>query len=122
METTVDQQNLRCLFTEMIPEARQEFLALSEEASSHTLLNKLYEVTAVLAHQNKFNAVKRCLQVADALLRDGDKKVSTAVCTVYIYRLALLLDQRNSCANVIYFLLPRALRAEYQRQLYACQA
>lgn len=82
-----------------------------------TTLHKLCEVTSVLAHQNNFKGVKRCLLVAEELLLEDDKKVSNAVCTIYIYRLAMLLDKRNARAEVIQYLLPRALRAEYQRQL-----
>lgn len=120
METLSDPINLRVLLANRIPEASEEFMALPGEASIYTTLHKLCEVTSVLAHQNKFKGVKRCLLVAEELLLEDDKKVSNAVCTIYIYRLAMLLDKRDARAEVIHYLLPRALRAEYQRQLNCC--
>lgn len=120
METSIDQTSLRCFLADRIPEARQEFMALPGEASIYTTLYKLYDVTSVLAHQNKFKAVKRCLLVAEELLLEGEKRISNAVCTIYIYRLALLLDKRDARAEVIHYLLPRGIRAEYQRQLNTC--
>ncbi len=120
METSIDQSGLRSLLLNRIPEARKEFMALPCEVSVYTTLHKLYEVTSVLAHQNKFRAVKRCLLVAEELLLEGDKKISNAVCTIYVFHLGMLLDKRDSRAEVIHYLMPRALRAEYHRQLTTC--
>lgn len=117
METIIDQTNLRSLLAEQIPEARTEFGALPGEASIYTTLHKLYEVTSVLAHQNRFKAVKRCLLVAEELLTHTEPKISNAVCTIYIYHLSKLLAKRDARAEVIAYLLPQALRAEYRRQL-----
>jgi hypothetical protein len=120
MEISIDQTDLRRFLADSIPEARQEFMALPGEASIYTTLYKLYDVTSVLAHQNKFKAVKRCLLVAEELLLGGEKRISNAVCTIYIYRLALLLDKRDARAEVIHYLLPRGIRTEYQRQVNTC--
>lgn len=120
METIVDKTNLRSLLVAQIPEAGRELMALPGEASVYTILHKLAEATSILAHQSKFRAVKRCLMAADTLLLEGDKSVSTAVCTVYVHYLAILLDQRDARAEVILYMLPRTLRAEYNRQINAC--
>lgn len=120
METIIDKTTLRSVLIDQIPEARHTLSALPGEASVYTLLHKLAEVTSMLAHQNRFKAVKRCLTLADSLLRDGDKSVSTAVCTVYVHYLSILLDRRDACADVIHYMLPRTLRAEYNRQINAC--
>ncbi len=119
METIIEQSSLRSLLIEKIPEAQKEFRALPYEASIYTTLHKLYEVTSVLAHQNRFKAVKQCLLTAEDLLLHAESKISNAVCTIYVYHLAMLLDKRDARAEVIYYLLPRALRAEYRRQLTA---
>ncbi len=105
---------------ERIPEARMDFLSLPGGHSVYSALDKLYEVTAILAHQNKYKAVKRCLQLAEELLLKGDKRISNAVCSIYVFRLSMLLDKRDPRAEVIHYLLPRTLRAEYQRQLTTC--
>lgn len=120
METSIDQMSLRLLLANRIPEASKEFMALPGEASIYTTVNKLFEVTSILAHQNKFKAVKRCMQVAEELLLEGDKRISNAVCTIYVFRMGMLLDKRDARAEVIHYLIPRALRAEYQRQLNNC--
>ena len=120
METIIDPSSLRSLLIEQIPEARKELGALPGEASVYTTLHKLYEVTSVLAHQNRFKAVKRCLLAAEDLLLHAESKISNAVCTIYVYQLAMLLDKRDARAEVIHYLLPRALRAEYRRQLTIC--
>lgn len=106
---------------ERIPEARQELMALPRESSIYTTLNKLYELTAIFAYQNKFKVVKRCLLAAEELFMNEDKRVSNAVCTVFIYRLTALLDKRDAQADVIHYLLPLGIRRECLRQLYACQ-
>lgn len=117
METVIDKNCLRNLLIEQIPEARNEFGALPDEASVYTTLHKLYEVTSILAHQNRFKAVKHCLLAAEELLTHAEPNISNAVCTIYIYYLSMLLDKRDSRAEVIHYLLPSALRAEYRRQL-----
>ena len=119
METIIDQTHLRSLLTEQIPEARKEFEALPGEASVYTTLHKLYEVTSVLAHQNRFKAVRRCLLVAEELLTRAEPIISEAVCTIYIYHLGKLLAKRDARAEVIAYLLPQALRAQYRHQLSA---
>ena len=121
METIIDQTNLRSLLTEHISEARKEFGALPGEASVYTTLHKLYEVTSVLAHQNQFKAVKRCLLVAEALLTHAEPSISHAVCTIYVYHLGRLLGKRDARAEIIDYLLPQALRAEYRRQFSNAQ-
>lgn len=120
MEALIDQPSLRRLFADRIPEARNEFMALPGEASVYTALYKLYEVTAVLAHQHKIRAVKRCLELAEELLLVDDRKISNAVCSIYMFHLITLLDKRDARAEVIHYLLPRALRAEYRRQISTC--
>lgn len=120
METSIDQPNLRCLLADRIPEARNEFMALSSQAGVNTIFYMLYEVTAELAHQYKFRAVKRCLEVAEELLITGDQPISNAVRSIYIVQLAKLLDKRKASSELIHYLLPRALRAEYRRQLSTC--
>lgn len=120
METSIDKANLRSLMIDQLPEFRRELSALPGEASVYTILHKLAEATSILAHQSKFRAVKHCLVLADTLLLEGDKSVNTAVCTVYVHYLSLLIDKRDSRAEVIHYLLPRALRAEYNRQINAC--
>ncbi len=117
METITDQSCLRSLLIEQIPEARTEFGALPEEASVYTTLHKLCEVTSVLAHQNRFKAVKHCLLAAEELLTHAEPKISHAVCTIYIYYISMLLDKRDPRAEVIRYILPLALRTEYRRQL-----
>ncbi|QMW00331.1 DUF7674 family protein [Spirosoma foliorum] len=117
METIIDQSCLRSLLIEQIPEARNEFGALPGEASVYTTLHKLCEVTSVLAHQNRFKAVKHCLLAAEELLTHAEPKISNAVCTIYVYYISLLLDKRDSRAEVIHYMLPLALRTEYRRQL-----
>jgi len=117
MEALIDQTSLRSLLAEQIPEARDEFGALPCEVSIYTTLHKLYEVTSILAHQNRFKAVKRCLLVAEELLLHAEPRISNAVCTIYVHYLSYLLDKRDDRAEVIHYLLPRALRAEYHRQI-----
>lgn len=121
MEISIDQTDLRTFLADRIPEARLELMALPGGVSVYATLNKLYEITSIYAHQYKFKVVKRCLQAAEELLLEEDKRVSNAVCTIYVYRLAMLMDKRDARAEVIHYLLPRALRTEYQRQLSACQ-
>lgn len=120
MNTSISKHNLLAILADRIPEARTEFLNLPSESSVHTVLHKLCEVTSILAHQNKFKAVKRCLLVAEDILKEGDKYVSNALCTIYIYRLAMLMDKRDAKAEVIHYLLPNALRSEYHRQINTC--
>ncbi|QIP12356.1 hypothetical protein G8759_06805 [Spirosoma aureum] len=120
MNDVISKSDLLNLLINRIPEARQEFMVLPNETSVYTILHKLCEVTSLLAHQNKFRALKRCLLAAEELLKDGDKQVSNAVCSVYIYRLAMLMDKRDTRADIIHYLLPRALRTEYHRQLNTC--
>ncbi|MCK8492606.1 hypothetical protein M0L20_12135 [Spirosoma sp. RP8] len=120
MNDVISKADLLNLLINRIPEARREFMCLPRETSIYTTLHKLCEVTSVLAHQNKFRAVKRCLLAAEELLKDGDKHISNAVCTVFIYRLAMLMDKRDDRSEVIHYLLPRSLRTEYHRQLNAC--
>lgn len=122
METTIDQTDLRVFLASRIPEARPELMTLPGGVSLHATLNKLYEITSILAHQNRFKAVRRCLQTAEELLLEEDKRISNAVCSIYIYRLSMLLDKRDARAEVIHYLLPRGIRTEYQRQLTACQS
>lgn len=117
METIIGPTNLRCLLADRIPEVRNEFMDLPEDASMFTTLQKLYEVTRILLYQNRFKAVKRCLLTAEELLTEGDKELSNAVCTIYVYYLGKLLDKRDSRAEVVRYLMPRALRMEYCRQL-----
>ena len=120
METFDDQPNLRCFLADRIPEGRSEFMALPGEVSINATLYTFYEVTAELAHQYKFRAVKRCLLVAEELYQDSDNQVSNAVCSIYLVHLSKLLDKRNVQSELIYYLLPRILRAEYRRQLSTC--
>lgn len=92
-------------------------MVLPQETSIYVTLHMFCEVTAELAHQHKFRAVKRCLLTAEEVLLAGDKQVSNALCSVYIYRLAMLMDKRDADSDVIHHLLPQALRTEYRRQL-----
>lgn len=89
METSLDQPNLRYLLADRIPEARREFMAIPGEASVNTTFNTFYEVTAELAHQYKFRAVKCCLLVAEELLQANDKKAQPC----RLYRLYLSVSQ-----------------------------
>ncbi|NEU69152.1 DUF7674 family protein [Spirosoma agri] len=120
MNDVISKTDLLNVLINRIPEARQDFMVLPRETGVYTVLHKLCEVTSVLAYQNKFRAVKRCLLAAEELLKEGDKQVSNAVCTVYVFRLSMLLDKRDARSEVIHYLLPRALRTEYHRQLHTC--
>jgi hypothetical protein len=120
MEIVINQTNLRSLLIEQIPEAKKEFRILPGEASVYTTLHKLYEVTSILAHQNQFKAVKRCLLVAEELLLHAEPAIKNAVSNVFLVYLGRLLDKKDSRAEVLNYLLPRALRAEYRRQLTNC--
>ena len=117
MEDVIHKTDLLNLLINRIPERRAEFMILPQETSIYVTLNMFCEVTAELAHQHKFRALKRCLLTAEEVLLAGDKQVSNAVCSVYIYRLAMLMDKRDADSDIIHHLLPRALRTEYQRQL-----
>lgn len=120
MRITIDQTNLRQVLAEQIPEAGTTFKALPGGTSVFVTLHKLYEVTSVLAHQNRFKAVKHCLLAAEDLLLHAEPRISNAVCTVYVFQLSRLLDKRDARSEVIHYLLPKALRTEYRRQLASC--
>lgn len=117
MEDVIHKTDLLNLLINRIPERRAEFMVLPQETSIYVTLNMFCEITAELAHQHKFRALKRCLLTAEDVLLAGDKQVSNAVCSVYVYRLAMLMDKRDADSDVIHHLLPHALRTEYQRQL-----
>ena len=73
MHDVISKTDLLNVLIDRIPEARQEFIVLPCETGVHTILHKLCEITSVLAYQNKFRAVKRCLLAAEDLLKEGDK-------------------------------------------------
>ncbi|PRY28626.1 hypothetical protein CLV58_12843 [Spirosoma oryzae] len=120
MDTTIDQTNLRQVLADQIPEAGNTFNALPGGTSVFATLHKLYEVTSVLAHQNRFRAVKHCLLAAEDILLHAEPRISNALCTVYIVQLSRLLDKRDSRSDVIRYMLPRAIKTEYCRQLTTC--
>ncbi|GAB3569522.1 hypothetical protein GCM10027578_24050 [Spirosoma luteolum] len=115
----MDQSTLRAWLAARIPEAETNFMALSDNVSLYITLYKLFEVTDELARQHRFRAVKRCLLAAESLLLSDNRRCSNAVCTIYVYHLSMVLDTRDNRAEVIHYLMPPGLQAEYHRQLAA---
>lgn len=118
MKNEISRNELIDLLANRIPEARREFIGLPDQLNVATIVDKLFDVTAVLINQHKFRAVKRCLLAAEDLLKDGDYQVSTVVSTVYMYRLATLLYKRDAQSEFLHFLLPPGLRTEFHRHTY----
>lgn len=118
MKNEISRNELLDLLADRIPEARREFSLLPDQISVSTILDKLFDVTAILISQHKFRAVKRCLLAAEDLLKNGDDQVSAAVSSVYMYRLATLLYKRDAQSEFIHFLLPHGLRTEFHRHTY----
>lgn len=118
MKNEISRNELLDLLADRIPEARREFSLLPDQISVSTILDKLFDVTAILISQHKFRAVKRCLLAAEDLLKNGDDQVRTGVSTVYMYRLATLLYKRDAQSEFIHFLLPHGLRTEFHRHAY----
>lgn len=81
------------------------------------MINKLVEVTSISAHNHQFKLVKRCFLVADGLVCNGSGPVKNAVSNNYVYSLSRLLHTSNECSEILRFLLPPHLKAEYHRQL-----
>ncbi len=115
MKNEISRNELLDLLANRIPEARREFTRLPDQLSVAVILNKLFDITDTLISQHKFRVVKRCLLVAEDLLKKGDHDVSTGVRTVYMYRLATLLYKRDAQSEFIHFLLPHGLRTEFHR-------
>ncbi|QMW00343.1 DUF7674 family protein [Spirosoma foliorum] len=119
MEDVIHKTELLSLLINRLPESREEFMGLPQETSIHVTLHLLSEVTVKLAHQHKHLALERCLLTAEEVLINGDKQVSDAFCTVYMYQLSMLMRHRDADSELIHRLLPYGLRTEYQRQLTA---
>ncbi|QMW00330.1 DUF7674 family protein [Spirosoma foliorum] len=118
MKNEISRNELLNILANRIPEARREFMRMPDQLSVAAILNKLFDITASLISQHKFRVVKRCLLVAEDLLKEGDHDIRTSLKTVYMYRLATLLYKRDAQSEFVHFLLPIGLRTEFHRNTY----
>ena len=77
-------------------------------------VQRLADVTKKLIISGNIPRAKRCMQVAEDLLFNGNKEIKNAIVNVYVFSVSSFMELRN-CK--IKGLFPKGLQTEYHKQV-----
>ncbi len=118
---------VRAYHTPMITEItapvllRQQLPGLAEayrlNATPYQLFGFLASTTSRMARSGDLLWIRRCFNLVNVMLINGNETVKACISNVYLYGLSPLLDRTHPLANELKQLMPFKLRSAYQSQL-----
>lgn len=108
------QRNLYDMLQDNVPELRRDLEQLTDKKSTCKLANCLAAYTKKAAEEGKINTAKKCLRLAEEILKENNNSSRLAIENCFLYSLM----QSLVFYRVLYEQLPPLLKAEYYKQIY----
>ena len=82
-------------------------------------IQEFANASLTLCEEGKFKKLQRFIKVAFMLFKEGNETVKNGIVNVYLFTLSRSVDQNPSSRKWVEPFMPKELRIEYARLLYA---
>lgn len=111
----MEEQEVYSLLVNEIPRFASEFQKNKDRDSVYELTQHFVNYTKDLIEKKNHADLKICFQLAEKILKEGNRTVKNAIENVYIYSLANIIAQHDLVKY-----LPPHLHDEYKKQTCSC--
>ena len=116
---TITENELLGILRKELPEINSELKRIIGAENIYKTLKGFANYTKRCAKTGNIEKLKLCFTVADKLISKGNDKVKSGVRNVYLISVSSLLEIASPIQDQVNKMLPKNLRAAYQKQIMA---